>query len=312
MNKIYKILSCLLFAALIFITNAKAQVDSQRVATPPPPPQANLVNAGFDVIIKYNGYIVYGLVKEVTPDYISYKRTDIPDGPVYTIFRSEVYAISYRNQVKEYMNSSIAGRLPPDTVMNNQVEPYPKINNKKLDFLKDGTARIGLGFIRSFSKVQDAKNYSSSSSFPIISFAYDANFKDNIHLGLLLGFGSHNFSDNKFSSYDNTINNISLKENIFGLYIYGRYDLFNNSSRLQPYVMAGLGITSSHVLSENKINFTNNNAQTLLVKSGSRTSGLGITARIGSVYYINNQLQAFLDAGFGLSVINIGLAIKIK
>lgn len=309
MYKIYKILSCILFTALLFITHANAQVDSQRVA--PPPPQANPVNAGFDVIIKYNGEIVYGLVKEVTPDYISYKRTDIPDGPVYTIFRSEVYAISYRNQVKEYMDPFNA-ELPPDIGMGNRRAPYPKINYRKIDFLKNGTARIGLGFIRSFSKVDNAKNYASSSSFPVISFAYDANFKSNVHVGLLLGFGSHKFSDNKFSSYDSTTNNISLKENIFGLYIYGRYELFNNSSRLQPYVMGGLGITSSHVLSENKINFTNNNSQTLLVKSGSRVAGIGITARIGSVYYINNQLQAFLDAGFGLSVINIGLAFKVN
>lgn len=312
MNKIYKILSCIFFTALLFITHANAQVDSQKVALPPPPPQANQVNAGFDVIIKYNGDIVYGLIKEVTPDYISYKRTDIPDGPVYTIFRNEVYAISYRNQVKEYMNPSNTDELPPGIGMNNQVEPYPKINYKKTDFLKKGTARIGLGFIRSFSKVDNAKNYSSSGSFPVISFAYDANFKDNIHLGLLLGFGSHNFSDAQFSSYDSTINNISLKENFFGLYIYGRYELFHNSSRLQPYVMAGLGITSSHVLSQNKINFTNDNTQTLLVKSGSHTAGINITARIGSVYYINNQLQAFLDAGVGLSVINLGLAIKVK
>ncbi|HEV8084848.1 MAG TPA: hypothetical protein VGP55_16690 [Chitinophagaceae bacterium] len=310
MYKIYKLLSCILFTALLFITHANAQVDSQKVS--PPPPQANPVNAGFDVIIKYNGDIVYGLIKEVTPDYISYKRTDIPNGPVYTIFRSEVYAISYRNQVKEYMNPSNTDELPPGIGMNNQVEPYPKINYKKTDFLKNGTARIGLGFIRSFSKVSNAKNYSSSGSFPVISFAYDANFKSNVHLGLMLGFGSHNFSDDKFSSYDNTINNISLKENIFGLYIYGRYELFNNASRLQPYVMAGLGITSSHVLSENKINFTTNNTQTLLVKSGSRAAGIGITARIGSVYYINNQLQAFLDAGVGLSVINIGLAFKVN
>ena len=317
MNKIYKILSCILFSALLFITHANAQVDSQKVTPPPPPPQANQVNAGFDVIIKNNGDIVYGLIKEVTPDYISYKRTDIPDGPVYTILRSEVYAISYRNQVKEYMNPSNADELAPGTVMdnqgmNNQMEPYPKINFKKTDFLKNGTARIGLGFIRSFSKVDNAKNYSSSGTFPVISFAYDANFKDNIHLGLMLGFGSHNFSDAQFSSYDSTINNISLKENFFGLYIYGRYELFHNSSRLQPYVMAGLGITSSHILSENKINFTIDNTQTLLVKSGSRTAGIGITARIGSVYYINNQLQAFLDAGVGLSVINLGLAVKVK
>ena len=66
MYKIYKTLSFILFTASIFITHAKAQVDSQKVASALP--QANQVNAGFDVIIKYNGDIVYGSIKEVTPD----------------------------------------------------------------------------------------------------------------------------------------------------------------------------------------------------------------------------------------------------
>ncbi len=42
--------------------------------------------------------------KRSRPNYISYQRTDIPDGPIYTIPRNEVYVISYRNQVKDYIN----------------------------------------------------------------------------------------------------------------------------------------------------------------------------------------------------------------
>ena len=76
------------------------QADSLKVA---PMPQTIPQNAGFDVIVKVNGDIVYGLVKEVGPEYIRYQRTDIPDGPVYIIPRNEVYVISYRNQVKDYI-----------------------------------------------------------------------------------------------------------------------------------------------------------------------------------------------------------------
>ena len=45
-------------------------------------------------------------VKEVDDFIVKYKRTDIPDGPIYTIARREIYAISYRNQVKEFFNPS--------------------------------------------------------------------------------------------------------------------------------------------------------------------------------------------------------------
>jgi hypothetical protein len=49
----------------------------------------------------------------VTFELVKYKRTDIPDGPLYQLLRSEVYAISYRNQLKEILN--IGGFIPPVT-----------------------------------------------------------------------------------------------------------------------------------------------------------------------------------------------------
>lgn len=77
-------------------------------------------NAGFDVMIKTNGDFVYGLVQEVGPYQIRYKRTDIPDGPVYTIDRREVFAISYRNQLKEVLNPVMG--MPPQPWPG---QPYP-------------------------------------------------------------------------------------------------------------------------------------------------------------------------------------------
>ncbi|MEO8853461.1 MAG: outer membrane beta-barrel protein [Ginsengibacter sp.] len=293
------------FLTFFFSIKANAQSDSQRVMIPGPIPQ----NAGFDVIVKLNGDIVYGLVKEVGPFFITYQRTDIPDGPIYSVPRNEVYVISYRNQVKDYING-MAGNAP---VVNSQYPDAPRyINYKNKNLFDNSNVTVGLGFLRSFSKVQDVKTYSSSSSFPVLSFSYEVLYQKNIQLGIELGFGTHKFSNQQFSSYDSTNNNTSLKENIFGLYVYGRYFLSTSSSRLQPYILGGLGITSSNIISENKISFTNDNTQVILVKSGSRATGLGITARAGGEYYLNNQLQLFLDAGVGLSVIKFGLSISVN
>lgn len=306
LNKIKILFHLTLLVMLFNISNTYGQADSQRVT---PPSQAIQQNAGFDVIVKLNGDIVYGLVKEVGPYFISYQRTDIPNGPIYTIPRNEVYVISYRNQVKDYINPIEANNNIQDI---QEFDHYRKINYKDEDLFKNGSIRLGLGFIRGFTKVKNVKKYSSSGTFPVIAFGYEIKYKNNLNLGLQMGFGTNKFSTQQFSSYDSTQNNITLKENIFALYAYGRYYLTQSTSRLQPYIMAGLGITSSNIHSTNTISFSNDNSQIILVKSGTRSTGLGIIARIGGEYFINDQLQIFLEAGLGLSVINAGVAISIK
>src|SRR5919206_611965 len=110
MKQIFTYLGQALFLTLFTTISASAQVtppsDTSRTLPSPDSSKKSPVtyNAGFDVIIKKNGDIVYGLVKEVGLELIKYQRTDIPDGPIYTMPRSEVYAISYRNQVKDILS----------------------------------------------------------------------------------------------------------------------------------------------------------------------------------------------------------------
>lgn len=296
------------FIVFFYVDPVFAQVDSQKVMMNGPIPQ----NAGFDVIVKLNGDIVYGLVREVGPDFVTYQRTDIPDGPLYTMPRSEIYVISYRNQVKDYINGNNAQTSGQEGGMIPYTGNPRYINYKNKDLFKNSNVQIGLGFLRSFTKVKNVDSYSSNSSFPVVLFSYEINYNKNIELGLQMGFGTNKFSGQQFSSYDSTINNTNLTEHIFGLYAYGRYFLLNSSSRLQPYIMAGIGVTSSNIISKTKINFTTDNSETILVSSGTRSTGLGITARAGGEYYISDQLRLSLDAGFGLSVIKVGLSIAIN
>jgi len=303
----YKSLVFVFLLAISFVTEqAYAQEDTTRIQAPQPVKQ----NAGFDVIVKMNGDIVYGLVKEVAPYYISYQRTDIPDGPVYTIPRYEVYVISYRNQVKDYINGRAAQPVPQG-----QIRPRLNYDNEertrnpiKLD---NGKITVGLGFLRSFSKLKNKSDYSTSASFPTLTFGYEVPFNSNVQLGILLGFGTHNFSDQKFSTYDSTNNDINIKENIFGLYVYARYYFLDPASQIQPYILIGPGITNSNLHSENKISFTNDNTQTILVKSGTRSTGIGIIARAGLEYYLNKEFQVYFDAGVGLSAIKVGISYAL-
>ncbi len=326
MNKLYTVTGCFLFLFVVCMnTNAIAQTDTVKM---PLPPMTVAHNAGFDVIIKRNGDILYGLVKEVGQTLIAYQRTDIPDGPIYTIPRNEVYAISYRNQVVDYIEPGVA--VPPLIYHNGG---YPHIDYKKNILLNNSSAHIGIGFIRSFSKIQDANNYSSSGGAPVVSLGYDVslstrrrnnlnpydtvNYKTdnktkNIKIGLMIGFGSHKLSRDDISLYDSTTNNVSLKESIFGLYAYGKYSLLNSTSRIQPYITLGLGIATSHITTVNRISFINDASKELLVKSGARGVSLNLMARVGAEYYFSNQLQAFIDAGSGLSILNLGISLSVK
>lgn len=298
-----RIIASFLIAFLFSFGVLYGQADTLKAMLPPQPIQHV---AAFDVIIKLDGEIVYGLVKEVGLQLITYQRTDIPDGPIYTMLRSEVHAISYRNQVKEYFQP--LNEYPVATV---PVLP-PVINYNHGLLFEQGVLRLSLGVIKSYTRVDDSKTYSSSSPFPAVNIGYDVKFRNQVRLGLQIGFGSRKFSNQNYSSYDSVQSNLTLKENIFGLYLYGKYDFMQNDSRLKPYFIGGLGINSSRIRSENTINFTTNNSQTLLVKSGTHSVGLGIIARVGAEYYLTDQFQVVLDAGAGISAINIGLAITLQ
>lgn len=264
-------------------------------------------NAGFDVIIKKNGDIVYGLVLEVGLQLIKYQRTDIPNGPVYTMPRYEVYAISYRNQVKEILTD------PDDAYeVPRSYGPYGRpYNLERRFFLQNSAVRLGLGFIRGYTKVSDAEDYSSQATFPIVSIAYDGYYRNQVRLGAQLAFGSHKFSGQQYSSYDSTQSDVSIKENIFTLHLYGKYNFLKSTSAFQPYVLGGLGITTSNIKTDFAISFINNPGKVVQVKSGSRSVGLGVLARIGTDYYFTNQLSVFADIGFGPSLLNVGVAASI-
>lgn len=311
MNNMYTSFRLLLLLVLFTCTQAYSQTDTGKAPMPPLPPLPVQQNAGFDVIIKTNGDILYGLVTEVAPYLIFYKRTDIPDGPIYSVPRNEVYAISYRNQVKDYIHP-FGADAPMPPVNNRNPDLYPDINYRKADMFRKGTVYIGIGFLRSFTKVDNASKYSSSAGAPVLSLGYEAYIKSNIRVGAMIGFGTHKFSNQEYSNYDSTFNDISLKENTFGIYVYGKYSLLQTTSPLQPYITLGLGVASSHVLSENRISFTNDASKVILVKSGARSAGVNIMARIGAEYFISKQLQAFIDAGSGLSIINLGIAVSVK
>ena len=69
-----------------------------------------------DLLTKRNGDEVQVRVLEITPLEIRFRRTDNPDGPLISVYRTEVFMIRYANGAKE-----VFGAAPTPSAMSQTV-----------------------------------------------------------------------------------------------------------------------------------------------------------------------------------------------
>lgn len=266
------------------------------------------VNNRFDVIIKKDGSIVYGLVQEVGLTEIKYKRTDIPDGPIYSILRVEVYAISYRNQIKEILAPVDSTIFAPKPKIDSAVLFPPPIPAPDLDF-QNAEIRLKVGAFRGFSKLNNSDDYSSSLGFVPIIIDYDVAFRNKYRVGLSLGFASYNFNRIEFNTYDSTQigNDVSEKQFVANVYIKRRFDYGN----LKPFILGGVGLNSSLLKSSSVVALDIRSNRRLLIESEGRSASLGIQLRAGLDYDLNENFKITGDIGTGLSIVQLGITFKL-
>jgi hypothetical protein len=65
-----------------------------------------------DLLTKRNGEELNVKVVEITPAEVRYRRADNPDGPLISVWRSDVFLIRYANGAKEVLNPSAAAPVP--------------------------------------------------------------------------------------------------------------------------------------------------------------------------------------------------------
>jgi hypothetical protein len=294
----------LLFATIILNSLA---VRSQATDVPP---------AGFDVIITNNGDIIYGKVVEVGLILIKYKRTDIPDGPIYEIPREEVYAISYRNQLKEYMSPADLSVFGYPNNYNKRKRKAPILTQKATEDstswlfnVQNGNIRVGLGSLRNVSRVSDVGEFKDELGVPAIFFSYIFPCKKNIDLGIALGWARFKYSINHYSEYDMLMINRTIKESLMSISALARYNIVVRN--FTPYLMGGISYINSNVRSEGEISFTQD-GKTVTVQGGGRSGGPGIIMRLGSDIKIKENISCYADFGTGLTLIQIGATIKLE
>jgi hypothetical protein len=277
--------------------------------------------AEFDVIVKTNGEIITGKVIEVGIRSIRFKRTDIPDGPIYEVRREEVYAISYRNQLKEYITPVDSTRFAPVSAaqpVEPSIEPdgsltapeaQPSDAERWHSNIRYGEFRPGVGFIRGFSKIDNADELTNESSGPGLFLTYLFPYKKNISFGLLTGFASFKYSDVLFSAYDELQIERKITENLFTVAVMGKYAL--GLETVDPYIMGGLSFNSSNVSSDGSITFVDDE-RTIKVQNSARSSSLGLLFRIGFNVRFSEKFGAYADFGNGLTLVQIGGILKIN
>lgn len=66
-----------------------------------------------DQLTKRNGDEIAVKVVEITPSEVKYRRADNPDGPLISVWRSDVFLIRYANGTKEVLNAAAATTTAP-------------------------------------------------------------------------------------------------------------------------------------------------------------------------------------------------------
>lgn len=272
--------------------------------------------ASFDVIVLNNGDIIHGKVVEVGMVLIRYRRTDIPDGPIYELNKNKVYAISYRNQLTEYLepqDSTVFGsqEIPvvTDSISLPDSDFTPGISDDKwYSSTRSGEVRIGFGLIRNYSRVKEVDDYQSEFSFPSVHFSYMFPVRQNIEFGLAMSVGGFKYSDKSFSEYDLLQTDRTINESLVSIAVVGKYEF--DMEVITPYFLAGLAFTNSSVRTEGTVTFTDDE-RSVLVQGGARSSHFGVPVRVGIDVRINDSFDAFLEVGTGLSLLQLGGIIKI-
>ena len=88
-----------------------------------------------DIIILKNGNDIQAIVQEIDLDVVKYKKFDNPNGPNYTLKKSEVFIIRYANGSKDVFNeitSPTPAEVQQRTVVNQQINPYNNNINSQL------------------------------------------------------------------------------------------------------------------------------------------------------------------------------------
>jgi hypothetical protein len=266
-----------------------------------------------DVIIQVDGVIIYGKVIELNSDNIRYIKNDMPDGPIITMPRKLIYAVSYSNNTFQVVtpvfgkkNTNLTA-YDQNTGMSTSV-PDSSGNNFKYN-LGHGSIKVAMGFSRQYSSLSSVDEYSKSASAPSLFAAYQIKFNRLIKVGASLGYAAFNYKYDYFSEYDQIQINQEINEMIFSLGLYARYDLMD--AFIKPYLLGGVNFDYSDVTMKGEI-YLIDDQKRVSTHSGIRGFKPNVVLRGGLDFNISNRFGLYSDIGTGTSLVQVGVIFILK
>lgn len=307
MRNKYNIIAILLSVVLFSGFSGKVNAQEQKEST-----------KSTDVIIRVDGVILYGKVKELNSDNIRYIRAEMPDGPLVALPRQEVYAISYSNQTYEVitpLSGKSKGKSSKSETPAQKSEP-DKNEAKAPDTLSDnwkqnvgnGYVKIGMGFSRQYSSLKGVENFTKTPSAPSIYADYHFKFNKYIKLGAALGVAGFKYEYSEFSEYDQIGITQNISEKVATLGVYARYDF--TSGIFKTYVRGGVDFNLNIVDIDGEIFFKDENK-----KITSHSEGRGFNSdfiiRGGAEIFIGRNFGLYSDIGTGKSLVQVGIVFSL-
>lgn len=283
----------LLVVSLILILDVSAQVPISRDSL-----------SGPDLIVLRGGKVIRAKVIDIGLELVKYKNAGYLNGPTYSIYRSQVYAINYPDGKADYF-------LPADstTFYSNRVRPA-SVKMKKADttrkfnFANNPEASVGIGFFAN----NTPDGLKQTSLLPSIYLRYTTQRNESLSLGIQLGIARYNYEGDDFSEFDRVVVSRNVSENFFSVSVFGQYVI--GTGKFKPYVIGGLSVNTSNIDDERVILSVETNEATRSI-TGSQNVQLGILARFGVRYQINAKTHAYAGIGTGLSIVQLGAVFNV-
>ena len=266
-----------------------------------------------DAIIRVDGTIIYGKVVEVDQQYVKYRINDLVKGPVITLPRKLVYAISYSNNTTLTITPAF-GKKKIDMLAFDQSAP----DNTGLakDTIKDfgfnighGSLKLGMSFSRPYSGFKNISTFDKTDMAPALFGSYHFRFNRFLTTGVNMGYANFNYSYHSFSSYDQLEINQNMNEKILTFGFLGRFNLMDGF--IKPYLLAGVNINHSECLVVNDIFFIDQGRHIATVYK-IRGFNSDFVFRGGVDIMLSKSFGLYSDIGLGSSLLQIGAIFSFK
>ena len=292
-----KRIAAFVFLLFVFFTlNVSAQVKDS--------------TAKADVIVRVDGSLVYGKVVEIDQQNLKYRDMNVPNGPVITLPRKLVYAVSYSNNTTLIITPTFGKRKTGELAFDESTLDSEAEDKRDWKYnLQHGSVKVGLGFSRNFSSFKGVKGFSKKESAPSFFVSYTFQYNRFLKLGGGLGFASFNYDYKKRSDYDAIDISQTIQETVTTLSLFGRYDLMTGF--IKPHLILGLNINYAYVDLNGEILFRDN-LKRVVTSSGLRGFKTNFVARAGLDFNISRTFGLFGDIGTGTSLVHLGAIFILK